>query len=321
MKNLAYNYDDERWSENTANHIQKTSIRRSVAEGDVSLENHLQLYLLQIKPYPLLKRDEEIELARRVRENDDQDAANRLVTSNLRLVVKIAKNFYLGGSGHLLDLIQEGNLGLLQAARKYNPEHGTKFSYYASFWIKAYMLKYVMSNAKLVKIGTTQKQRKLFFKLAKEKHQMMAEGKYPDEKGLAERLNVTEEDVIEMRQRLEGGEVSLDTPVGDEDGDTYDAFIKATEAAVDDQIAEKEQKVVFNSKIREFRRRLSDREADIFDYRIMSENPVVLREIGDKYQISRERVRQIQKKIVEDIKNWSQQEIPNFEADYSSIGT
>lgn len=293
---------------------------QAIDTSDVSLEDHLQTYLLQIKPYRLLNREEEIELARRVREDDDKEAANRLVTANLRLVVKIAKSFYLTGSGHLLDLIQEGNLGLLQAACKYNPAHGTKFSYYASFWIKAYMLKFVMNNAKLVKVGTTQKQRKLFFKLAKERHQLIAEGGRADEKTLAERLDVSEEDIIEMRQRLEGGEVSIDTPVGEMEGDTYDIFLSSTEAGVDDQIVEKEQKQVFSDKIREFRKQLSGREADIFDYRIMTENPVVLREIGEKYQISRERVRQIQKKIVNDIKAWTEREIPNFTADFNHLG-
>jgi RNA polymerase sigma-32 factor len=150
----------------------------------------LQLYLLEIKHYKLLTREEETELAIRVREKNDKRAAIRLVTSNLRLVVKIAMDFHRYWTKSLLDLIQEGNVGLLQAVRKFDPYRGIKFSYYASFWIKAYMLKFIMENWKLVKIGTTQTQRKLFFNLAKERDKLMAQGFEPEPRLLAERLDV-----------------------------------------------------------------------------------------------------------------------------------
>ncbi|MDY7037077.1 MAG: sigma-70 family RNA polymerase sigma factor, partial [Thermodesulfobacteriota bacterium] len=167
----------------------------------------LQIYMLEIKHYRLLTREEEIELAIRVREKQDQKAAYQLVTSNLRLVVKIAMDFHRYWTQNLLDLIQEGNVGLLQAVRKFDPYRGIKFSYYASFWIKAYILKFIMENWKLVKIGTTQTQRKLFYNLAKEKEKLIAEGFYPEPRLLAERLDVKEEEVKDMSQRLGGREI------------------------------------------------------------------------------------------------------------------
>ena len=287
--------------------------------GDISPYDHLQIYLLQIKQYSLLSRDEEIELGQRVREHNDDEAVNRLITSNLRLVVKIAMDYQRYWSKNLLDLIQEGNLGLLQAARKFDPSRGVKFSYYASFWIKAYMLKFIMDNSKLVKIGTTQRQRKLFFNLAREKARLMAEGFAPEPKLVAERLDVREDEVIEMTQRLEGGELSLDAPFGEDSRETYGAFLKDTTVAIDEQLSREERRVIFAQNLREFRKGLSKREADIFDKRIMSENPTILKELGDKYHISKERVRQIQQRIIENITKWSKEQISNFEEDYTDF--
>jgi RNA polymerase sigma-32 factor len=176
----------------------------------------LQMYLMEIKNFKLLTREEETELAIRVREKKDQKAAYILVTANLRLVVKIAMDFHRYWTKSLLDLIQEGNVGLLQAVRKFDPYRGIKFSYYASFWIKAYMLKFIMENWKLVKIGTTQTQRKLFFNLAKERDRLIAQGFDPEPRLLAERLDVKEREIEEMSQRLGSGEVSLNSPVGDD---------------------------------------------------------------------------------------------------------
>lgn len=284
---------------------------------DISPYDHLQIYLLQIKQYRLLSRDEEVELAQRVRDLNDEEAVNRLITSNLRLVVKIAMDHQRHWSKNLLDLIQEGNLGLLQAARKFDPSRGVKFSYYASFWIKAYMLKFIMDNSKLVKIGTTQRQRKLFFNLAREKARLMAEGFAPEPKLVAERLDVREEEVIEMTQRLEGGELSLDAPLGEDSGETYGAFLKDSSVSIDEQLTLKEQHVIFVQNLREFRKGLSKREADIFDNRIMAEDPKILKELGDKYQISKERVRQIQQRIIENLTEWSKEQISNFEEEYT----
>ena len=279
----------------------------------------LQMYLLEIKKYELLTKEEEIELAIRVREYNDKEAAYRLVTSNLRLVVKIAMDFHRYWTKSLLDLIQEGNVGLLQAVHKFDPYRGIKFSYYSSFWIKAYMLKFVMENWKLVKIGTTQTQRKLFFNLAKERDKLMAQGFYPEPRLLAERLDVREEDIEEMTQRLGGGDVSLNAPISDDGKEEYGSFLPDDTLAVDSQLSEVESRVTLLKKLEEYREGLSGKDLDIFDNRIMSENPMTLQELGDKYEISRERVRQIQVRIVNNIKKWLIEQIPGFEEEFSDF--
>ncbi|MEW6669711.1 MAG: RNA polymerase factor sigma-32 [Thermodesulfobacteriota bacterium] len=279
----------------------------------------LQMYLLEIKNYRLLTREEELELAVRVREKKDKNAAYRLVTSNLRLVVKIAMDFHRYWTKSLLDLIQEGNVGLLQAVRKFDPYRGIKFSYYASFWIKAYMLKFIMENWKLVKIGTTQTQRKLFFNLAKERDRLISQGYDPEPRLLAERLDVKVKEVEEMSQRLGGGEVSLNAPVGDDGKEAYGSFLPDSTAAVDELLSEQENKRLLAAKLQEYRSRLSGKELDIFDNRIMAENPMTLQELGDKYKISRERARQIQERIIKNIKKWLKEEIPNFEENFANF--
>jgi RNA polymerase sigma-32 factor len=279
----------------------------------------LQLYLMEIKNYRLLTREEEVELATRFQEKQDQQAAYRLVTSNLRLVVKIAMDFSRYWTKSLLDLIQEGNVGLLQAVRKFDPYRGIKFSYYASFWIKAYILKFIMENWKLVKIGTTQTQRKLFFNLAKEREKLIAQGFDPAPQLLAERLDVKQEEVEEMSQRLGGAELSLNAPVGDEGKEAYSAFLPDPSIGVDDRISDVERRETLLENLSDFRETLSGKELDIFDNRILSETPLTLQELGDKYGISRERVRQIQERIVKNIKTWLSEKIPDFEEEFSNF--
>jgi len=279
----------------------------------------LQLYLLEIKRYKLLTKEEEVELAVRVKEQNDPEAAYRLVTSNLRLVVKIAMDFHRYWTKSLLDLIQEGNVGLLQAVKKFDPYRGIKFSYYSSFWIKAYMLKFIMENWKLVKIGTTQTQRKLFFNLAKERDKLMAQGFFPEPKLLAERLDVKEEDIEEMTQRLGSGEVSLNAPIGDGGKEEYSSFIPDKTVDVDERLSEVEGRSILLKKLEQYRGRLSKKELDIFDNRIMADEPLTLQDFGDKYHISRERVRQIQAKIVSNIKKWLKEEIPDFEDQFGDF--
>jgi RNA polymerase sigma-32 factor len=279
----------------------------------------LQLYLLEIKNYKLLTREEETELAIKVREENDQQSAYKLVTANLRLVVKIAMDFHRYWTKSLLDLIQEGNVGLLQAVKKFDPYRGIKFSYYASFWIKAYMLKFIMENWKMVKIGTTQTQRKLFFNLAKERDKLISQGYEPETRLLAERLDVKEKEVEEMSQRLGGGEVSLNAPVGTEGKEVYGSFLPDPGVAIDEQLSEDQNRELLLGKLEEYRKGLSGKELDIFDNRIMAENPLTLQQLGDKYHISRERVRQIQERIIKNIRKWLTEEIPNFEENFSNF--
>ena len=279
----------------------------------------LQMYLLEIRNYNLLTKEEEVELAIRVRENNDQEAAYRLITSNLRLVVKIAMDFHRYWTKSLLDLIQEGNVGLIQAAQKFDPYRGIKFSYYSSFWIKAYMLKFIMENWKLVKIGTTQTQRKLFFNLAKERDKLLAQGFSPEPKLLAERLDVKETDIEEMTQRLGSSEVSINAPIGENGKDEFLSIMPDNAIELDEQISEVEGRVMLLNKLQEYRKRLSEKELYIFDKRIMSESPLTLQELGDKYSISRERVRQIQERIIKKIKKWLIEDIPDFEEEFSDF--
>ena len=279
----------------------------------------LQLYLYEIKKYNLLTKEEETELAIRVKEYNDEEAAYRLITSNLRLVVKIAMDFHRYWTKSLLDLIQEGNLGLIQAVKKFDPYRGIKFSYYSSYWIKAYMLSFIMKNWKLVKIGTTQTQRKLFYNLAKEREKLIAEGITPETKLLAERLNVKETDIEEMTQRLGGGEVSINAPVGDGGKEEFSSFLPDERTDIDDQLSERQGRTVLLDKLEEYKKTLKGKELDIFESRIMSDSPLTLQELGDKYNISRERVRQIQARIVNNIKKWLSEEIPDFDEEYSDF--
>ncbi len=285
------------------------------ASDDKSLVKYdpLQRYLSEISRYNLLTREEEVALGKRVQEQGDQDAAYRLVTSNLRLVVKIALEFQRVWMQNLLDLIQEGNIGLMQAVKKFDPYKNVKFSYYASFWIKAYILKFIMDNWRLVKIGTTQGQRKLFFKLKKEKQKLIDEGFDPKPKLLSQRLGVSEREIVDMDQRLDGWDISLDAPLK-EDSDTERVEFMSTDSeSAEETVAKKEMESLLHEKIAQFRTHMTERELEIFDKRIFSESPVTLQEIGDKYGISRERVRQVEKNVVKRMREYFKKEIPDFE--------
>ncbi|MFZ1983916.1 MAG: RNA polymerase factor sigma-32 [Desulfatitalea sp.] len=274
----------------------------------------LQRYLSEISRYRLLTRDEEVELGRRVQEEGDMEAAYQLVTSNLRLVVKIALEFQRVWMQNLLDLIQEGNIGLMQAVKKFDPYKNVKFSYYASFWIKAYILKFIMDNWRLVKIGTTQGQRKLFFKLKKEKQLLIEQGFDPKPKLLSQRLGVSEREIVDMDQRLDGWDVSLDSPVKEGSDTGRIEFVSEGTASAEDRVAKKEIELLLHNKVAEFREQMSERELEIFDQRIFSDAPVTLQEIGDRYGISRERVRQIEKNVIKKMRDFFKTEIPDFEA-------
>jgi len=284
------------------------------ASSDKALVKYdpLQRYLSEISNYPLLTREEERELGKKIQESGDSEAAYRMVTSNLRLVVKIALEFQRVWMQNLLDLIQEGNIGLMHAVKKFDPYKNVKFSYYSSFWIKAYILKFIMDNWRLVKIGTTQGQRKLFFRLKKEKQKLIDQGFDPKPKLLSEKLGVSEQEVVNMDQRLNGWDVSLDAPLKEDSDSERIDFIQAREESVEDYVARKEIETLLTDKISEFKKNMNERELEIFEQRIFSESPVTLQEIGDKYGISRERVRQIEKNIIKKMREYFKQEIPDF---------
>ncbi len=276
----------------------------------------LQRYLQEISRYPLLTREQEIELGRRIQEEKDPEAAYILATSNLRLVVKIALEFQKAWMQNLMDLIQEGNIGLMHAVKKFDPYKNVKFSYYASFWIKAYILKFIMDNWRLVKIGTTQAQRKLFFRLKKEKQSLIEKGFIPETKLLSERLGVTEKEVQEMDMRLDSWDLSLDEPLKDDSETERGEFISSDDESVEDLLARKEINNIIREKVELFKKKLTERELDIFDKRIYTDAPVTLQELGDKYGISRERIRQIENNIIKKFRKFLQEELPDFDTFY-----
>ena len=272
----------------------------------------LQSYLNEISRYKLLTREQEIELGKRIQEDGDKEAAYIMTTSNLRLVVKIALEFQKIWMQNLLDLIQEGNMGLVRAVQKFNPYKNVKFSYYASFWIKAYILKFIMDNWRMVKIGTTQGQRKLFFRLKKEKRLLIEQGFDPQPKLLSERLGVSVKEVEAMDQRLDNWDLSLDEPVkNDSDTERID-FISVDTDSSEEQMAKKELEDILHTRINEFKKTLKQRELDIFERRIFSDDPETLQEIGDEYKISRERVRQVENNILKKMKNFIKDDLPDF---------
>ena len=298
----------------TAEKIKKKKSAKRTTDKSLVKFDPLQRYLSEVSRYKLLTRDEERELAVKVREYGDRDAAYSLVTSNLRLVVKIALEFQRVWMQNLLDLIQEGNIGLMQAVKKFDPYKNVKFSYYASFWIKAYILKFIMDNWRLVKIGTTQGQRKLFFKLKKEKQKLIDQGFDPKPKLLSQRLGVSEREIIDMDQRLDGWDVSLDAPLKDDSDTERIDFLSTSAESAEDKVAKKEMDVLLHNKIDEFKKKLTPRELEIFDLRIFSDSPVTLQEIGDRYSISRERVRQVEKNVVKKMREFFKREIVDFDA-------
>jgi len=271
----------------------------------------LKKYLSEVSKYPVLTREEELEISTRVFKEKDKAAAQKLAISNLKLVVKISLEYY-NTYLNILDLIQEGNVGLLHAVKKYNPYKGTKFSTYASFWIRAYILKYIMDSWSLVKVGTTQGQRKLFYRLNKEKQKLEALGVYPAPKLLASTLDVKEEEVEDMEKRLAYTDISLEAPVHDESDDTIMDLMKSGEN-VEEVVAEKEKSEIIAKKVAEFKKTLNDKELYIFEQRIMAEESSTLQEIGARFNISRERVRQIENRVLKKFKERFKGEIADLD--------
>jgi RNA polymerase sigma-32 factor len=273
----------------------------------------LKAYLAEVKRFKLLTKEEEAELLKQYKRTGDPEAGQRLVTGNLRLVVKIAMEFQSHWLNNLQDLIQEGNVGLLQALKKFDPSRGVKFSYYASYWIKAYILKYIMDNWRLVKVGTTQAQRKLFYNLKKEQEKIQREGLDPGYGLLAERLGVSEGEVKEMNIRLTAGrEVSLDAPLGQDSDQSQISLLPSNEEGVDNFLADAQLRELLSDKIARFRETLNARELLILDKRLLTEDPVTLQEVGEEFGVSRERVRQLEERLKKTLGAYLLKEIPDL---------
>jgi RNA polymerase sigma-32 factor len=256
----------------------------------------LSTYLAEINKLPLLSVDEEQRLARRHRDQGDLDAAHRLVTSNLRFVVKVAFEYRSYGF-RMADLVQEGNIGLMKAVQKFDPDRKIRLISYGVWWIRAYIQNYILRNWSLVKLGTTQAQRKLFFSLARTRRELERQGEAGVAAGegeIAKKLRVKQSEVSEMSQRLEGRDLSLDAPMGDDGGTSHLDFLDAHATVADEELQSHEARTVASRKVAEALARLDARERYIIEQRLMTEKPMTLSELGAHYRISRERARQLE---------------------------
>jgi RNA polymerase sigma-32 factor len=282
--------------------------------GALVATDPLGRYLTEIRRFPLLSREEEAVIARRYVKDKDPADAYRLVTANLRLVVKLAYEF-ARATKNVLDLIQEGNVGLMEAVKNFDPEHGIRFPSYAVWWVRAYIYRYLINNWRLVKIGTTQAQRKLFFNLRKETERLEREGFKPQPLLLAHRMGVRESDVREMQERMGQSEVSLDQPTGSgEDNDTrlLDVIPDAGHNP-ETEAADREWRDFAHDKVKEFADTLEGKEREIFDARLLAEDPETLQVIGARFGISRERVRQIETRLKRRLKEFIEASAPDVE--------
>ncbi len=275
----------------------------STRSRDIVPYDPLQAYLREMRKYPTLSREEEHELAVRYQKQKDLEAAYRLVTSNLWLVVKIARD-YEKAARNLLDLIQEGNMGLMEAVKNFDPYRGVRFPSYAVWWIRAYIVRFLVANWRMVKIGTTQAQRKLFFNLKKEKEKLEREGFYPEPKLLAEKLNVKESEVVEMEQRLGSPDLSVDAPVQDQEGSSLLSVLPAEEPDIEEALGNRQVKAMIADALKEFGAKLNQKESAVYAERLVAEEKATLQDLAEKLSLSRERVRQIENRVKEKLKKY-----------------
>jgi len=272
----------------------------------------LQQYLAEIRRHPYLSKEEELQLFEEYRLHGSRDAAVRLIMANLRVSVAIAAEYLHTGADHM-DLIQEGNVGLMQAIKKFDPSKNVRFHAYAAWWSRAYILRYLLNTYRLVKIGTTQDQRKLFYNLKKEKSKLEREGFAPDTKLLADRLHVRERDVVEMDQRLGNWELSLDQPIGeDQDGSLLD-ILPSQQIPADEQLAQEQLRTLFRTKLTDFVKTLDERDEDILRNRLLSETPLTLDDLGAKYGITKERTRQLEARIINRLRDHIKKDVKDFD--------
>ncbi len=276
----------------------------------LSRSDPLQAYLREVQRHALLTPDEEKTLTTYYQKNQDVRTAARLVTANLRLVVKLAYE-YRRAYKNIMDLIQEGNIGLMQAVKRYDPYRGVKLSSYAAWWIRAYILRYILNNWRLVKLGTTQAQRKLFFNLNKEKARLSAMGIEPSSAEIAKRLQVEEKEVIDMDRRLSSGEASLDAPVGDSEGRSVSRIelLPSPTTGPDASMEAREIGDLVHGRLMIFRDTLKGKDVLIFDKRMVAEDPLTLQELGDEFGISRERVRQLEARLTQKLRVYLKEEL------------
>jgi RNA polymerase sigma-32 factor len=286
----------------------------SSAERGIISSDPVDRYFHEISRYPLLTREEEHELALRVHDQGDPEAAQKLVLSNLRLVIKIAMEYRRVWT-NLLDLIQEGNVGLLQAVKRFDPHRGVKLSSYAAYWIRAYLLKHLIDNIRMVRVGSSRAERKLFFQLNRVRRELARDGVEPEPRLIAERIGVKEPEVLDMQRRLSQGDLSTDAPLSREEPDSGSLGdqLASSSRPVDEIVAEKAMNQTFHQHIDTFRPTLDERERVILDERILAEEPLTLQDVGDRFGLTRERVRQIEKKMVDRLREHLKANLVDFD--------
>jgi RNA polymerase sigma-32 factor len=274
-----------------------------------STATSLEVYLSEINRFPLLTVEEEQRLARQYCTDGDTRAAHRLVTANLRFVVKVAYEYRSYGF-KMSDLIQEGNIGLMKAVQKFDPDKGIRLISYAVWWIRAYIQNYILKSWSLVKLGTTQAQRKLFFSLARTRRELDktsvehgADSDGRDANKIAKKLRVKTAEVQEMELRMEGRDLSLDAPMGDDGGYSHVDFVVGDDAQQDAELSSAEERTMMSSRVTAALARLDQRERFIIEQRVMSDRPMTLKELGEHFGFSRERARQLEIRAKEKLKN------------------
>ena len=271
-------------------------------------------YLQEVRKYPALTEEEEKELAIRYKETGDLESAYKLTTANLMLVIKIAMTFKREWQ-NLMDLIQEGNVGLMKAVKNFDPFRGVRLSAYATWWIKSYILKHILDNWRLVRVGTTNARRKLLFNLKREKEKLEREGFDPTTKLLAERFGVDETEVIDVSASIGAMDVSIDTPVRPDSTMTPAQTLSQDGQSVEENVELKQFRQILNENIENFKAGLNPNEIEILNNRILSEDPLSLQEIGKQRGVTREAVRQAEQRLLKKFKTYIEEKMPEA-ADY-----
>jgi RNA polymerase sigma-32 factor len=293
--------------------VQPETLPKRVEPRSLELPDALGRYLSELRHHAPISREEEHALALRWVEGGDVEAARKLVLSNLRLVVKIAMEYRRAWT-NVLDLIQEGNVGLLQAVQRFDPHRDVKLSSYAVYWIRAYILKYLIDNIRLVRMGSTRAERKLFFRLNREKRALESQGFRAEPALIAERLDVSERDVVEMEARLSRGELSIDAPLHDDDrSGSFGDVLPAPGTSAEETVGDAELRRVFLEKVKVFLETLDARERRIVEERILAEEPKTLQELGDVFGLTRERVRQLEAGVVNRLRAHLKDQLVDFE--------
>ncbi len=285
--------------------------RKKNNEQSLVVLDPLQAYLNEVKRYSELTAEDEFALAVKYRKEGDAEIAYRLVTSNLMLVVKIAMKFKREIQ-NLLDIIQEGNTGLMHAVKKFDPFKGVRLPAYASWWIKAYILKYVMDNWRLVKVGTTNTRRKLLYNLQKEKDRLIAEGYSPTPKLLAAHFDVSPEEVVAVDKSIGAKDVSLDMPTGDEGKGTLIDIIHQGDGSLEEDVIKNNFYSHLRENLSEFKTSLKESDQDILANRILAEDPDTLQDIADRFGITREAIRQAEKRLLSRLQKFIQEKYPDL---------